>query len=127
MPIQTRPITYEDMLYASEDFKKLLKSFNDFHGTDFNDLREIYSMYDTTLADLEDLQDPEKISKNVEDSITNQLDNFNEASGERFCDIEELYTAYMNSLKTIKDQDLHIIQLEMKIEELKKNCKTGYD
>ncbi len=69
----------------------------------------------------------EELAKCVEDSIANQLDNFNEASGKDFCDIEELYTAYMDADKMIKDQDLHIIQLEMKNEKDKKEIKLLKD
>lgn len=60
----------------------------------------------------------EKLASCVEDSISNQLDNLNEAGGTDFSDIEELYDAYHQQTKTIEAQDLKIIQMEDKIEEL---------
>jgi ribosomal protein L16 Arg81 hydroxylase len=69
------------------------------------------------------IHSPEQLSACVEDAIANELDNLNHASGESFCDIEELYTAYMDNEKMIKDQDLQIIQLQMKLEEKEKELK----
>ena len=65
----------------------------------------------------------EELAQCVEDAIYNELGEIGADEGHTFVDIPELYEAYMESEKMIKDQDLHIIQLEMKIEEMEKEIK----
>ena len=69
-----------------------------------------------------EMEDPVLIDKNVEDSITNQLDNLNEAVNTDFETIEELYGAWHECSEKVKEQDEYILgcknQVDL-IEELK--------
>ena len=55
--------------------------------------------------DIEGLKDPEMISNNVEDSISNQLDNLNQSGDTDFESIEELYGKWHECFEKVKEQD----------------------
>ena len=63
----------------------------------------------------------EELNNAVEDSITNQLQELNEVNNYNtdFTSIEEVYDAWYKANEMIKEQDLHILMIEMKKEEKK--------
>ncbi len=71
----------------------------------------------------------EELNNAVEDSITNQLEELNEVNNynTNFESIQELYDAWYKANEMIKEQDLHILMIEMKQEEMKEQFNNLID
>ncbi len=71
----------------------------------------------------------EELNNAVEDSITNQLEEWNEVNNynTNFESIQELYDAWYKANEMIKEQDLHILMIEMKQEEMKEQFNNLID